>query len=143
MKTFKQFLKERMEGSERKVYSSSHTSMLNVGSHFQSKSIRFIVDHQDKFRFGDAEHLIHWQIAVGDGNVDWQSLDGDYLDRMFTEHGKYAGYVDLVAKKFSIARIRDGSAYVSAGKLSGKIKTVVDYLESKGFHRGADSLWPR
>jgi hypothetical protein len=118
--------------------------LITVGSHFQSKAVRFIVDHQDKFRFGDAEHLIHWQIAVGDGDVDWRSFDGDYLDKMFGEHGKYAGYVDLRDKTFAIARIRDGSTYASAGKtLSGKIKAVVDYLESKGYHRHADSMWPR
>lgn len=143
MKSFKQFLKERLEGSERKVYSSSHTNMITVGSRFQSKAVRFIVDHQDKFRFGDAEHLIHWQVAVGDGDVDWQSFDGDYLDRMFSEHGKYAGYVDLRNKNFAIARIRDGSSYVSVGKLSGKIKSVVEFLESKGFHREPDARWPR
>lgn len=140
IKRFKQYLEERRLGG--RIYKSSYTSMLDVIKNFQGKQARFVVDHQDKFRFGNADELIHWNIAVDDANMDYLDIPYEQVSKMFTDSGKYAGYVDMIGKQFSVATI-DGDMYNKVRNPSGKIKMIIDFLEKKGLERLPDGDWPR
>lgn len=145
LKRFRQFIREQI-GHTPKIYKSSHTTMPDVMKRFLDGEARFIITHNDKLKFGDADQLIHLQIAIEDPTHDWMAMSANAIDRAFSENARYAGYVSLKNKTFSIALVdSDGDSYdfVDRRPLSKKAKEVISFFEKKGFDRLKDGFWPR
>lgn len=132
MKTFKQFLKESLSGSV--IRTISYTQVDDFTKNSKSKNVRFIIDKNDKLHVGDGNIFIHAQIATD--NPEFDGMDNEWVEKV-----KYAGFISLRDMFFSIAKVTNSGGYKKAGKLEGKAKALEDYLNKKGYDRGADGDW--